>query len=147
VILWAGGNLGSAPFEFLYEDSLLRLKADPRLCVSVREGKVGDGSGIILWTCGRTDEFIWNLSQDHFLLDAEPSYCLNVREGNAMDGSDIILWTCHDNADGRWVFANGRIRYKANQHYCMGVREGKAGPGSDIILWSCDEILRIDDEL
>merc|ERR1712060_1000081 len=103
VILWSGKALASKPFEFIFDNMHVKLKADPSYCLSVREGKVGDGSDIILWTCANVDEFLWTFSGDHILLDTDQHYCMNVREGKAQDGADIILWTCDDSISGRWV--------------------------------------------
>merc|ERR1712228_259406 len=99
---------------------------------------VGDGSDIILWSCGRTDEFLWTVSGDHILLETDPHYCLTIREGRPENGADIILWSCDDSDAGRWVISDGRIRWKAHMNYCMTAREGRAGDGTNLILWSCD---------
>eukprot|EP00959_Pyramimonas_sp_CCMP1952_P350620 7346026-Pyramimonas_sp.AAC.1 len=32
--------------------------------MSVREGKAGDGSDIILWNCADSTEFKWNIDED-----------------------------------------------------------------------------------
>merc|ERR1711972_320544 len=129
--------MGALPYQFFFDGSQLKLKADPTLCVSVREGKVGDGSDIILWTCASADGFRWKFENDMIYLHDDQNYCLSVREGKAFDGSDLILWSCDKVADDqKFVLVSERFRYKAKKHYCISVREGRAGDGSNIILWS-----------
>merc|ERR1711865_122638 len=39
-------------FLWTVDGDRIRSKADPRYCASISEGKVGDGSNVIMWNCG-----------------------------------------------------------------------------------------------
>lgn len=134
----------SSPTHRLGADGMgtdrLRYLANPNYCASVREGKAGDGSDIILWSCTDAAEFRWVLHGDKIRYSADLRYCLAIRAGNAGDGTNIILWSCHDDHHAfRWTIDGNKIRYAADPKFCVSVREGKAGDGSDLILWTCAE--------
>lgn len=144
--MWTGY---ANPFGWNFEKGgKIQLKVDDKYCMSVRQGKIGDGSDVILWPCLVGDEFQWTVTGDHIVQYSNPDYCLSVRQNQYKDGADIILWSCSDDDPSqKWSVVGDRIRYKAQQDYCVSVRDGLATDGSDIVLWSCDEKSATDDEL
>jgi len=121
--------------RWIADGSLLRYKADPSYCASVREGKVGDGADIILWHCGKGPEFQWVFEGDYVKLKAKPEMCMSVREGKAGDGSDIILWRCSDDVAFKWKHEDEHLKFLAEPRYFMSVRADKVSDGADLILW------------
>merc|ERR1712061_691755 len=102
--------------------------------MGVREGKIGDGSDIILWHCSRKNhEFAWDIVGEYIKLRSHPDMCLSVREGKAGDGSDIILWRCADQAAFKWLIDGEHIKFKADPRYwlqllvCLGSAVGYSG--------------------
>lgn len=109
------------------------------MCLSVREGKEGDGSDIILWSCaGYASRFKIEGGSIKYL--ADPKYEMAVRAARIMDGSQVILWTGYASPFA-WEIGHEpghqQIKLKADPRYCMSVREGKMGDGSNIIMWTC----------
>ncbi|CAK0829318.1 unnamed protein product, partial [Prorocentrum cordatum] len=70
-------------FGWTVDGDFIKLSSNPRYCMSVREGKAGDGSDIILWNCADSTEFKWNIDEASGTVGfrADPKYKLSVRGG------------------------------------------------------------------
>eukprot|EP00929_Paragymnodinium_shiwhaense_P023596 TRINITY_DN14743_c0_g1_i1.p1 TRINITY_DN14743_c0_g1~~TRINITY_DN14743_c0_g1_i1.p1 ORF type:complete len:590 (+),score=132.18 TRINITY_DN14743_c0_g1_i1:102-1871(+) len=121
--------------RWIRDGSLLKYKANPAYCASVREGKHGDGSDIILWHCGKGKEFQWVFEGEYVKYQAAPEYCMSVREGKAGDGSDVILWKCSDDSAFKWNYEDEHMKFKDEPRYWLSVRGDKISDGADLILW------------
>merc|ERR1719161_376167 len=116
----------------------IRFGANEHYCMSVREGREGDGADLILWSCNNGPAFKWVIDGNKLRYWVNQNYCASVREGKVGDGSDLILWSCNDEDHAYdFVFEDNEIRYKNDPKYCVSVREGAHGDGSDLIMWTC----------
>lgn len=119
--------------------------------MSVREGKGGDGSDAILWSCAHTDEFLWTMEGNRIMSHAAKTkklrksevasgsdVCLSVRQNRIADGSDIITWSCSDEDGQKWIHDGERFRLENYKQYCLSVPQGRADEGTRMILWHCD---------
>jgi len=119
--------------------------------MSVREGKGGDGSDVIMWSCAQTDEYKWVIEGNRIISHAARvgklrkgeaakggDLCLSVREDKIRDGSDVIAWSCQDGEGQKWIHDGERFRLVNDKAYCLSVPEGLANDGTRMILWSCD---------
>merc|ERR1712061_591744 len=108
-------------------------RAHPKYLLSVRGGKLMDGSDLILWS-GSHNPYQFILEDQKVKLKVDPSLCVSVREGKVGDGSDIILWTCGKTDEFLWSVSGDHILLDADQTYCLTVRRGEPQDGADIIL-------------
>merc|ERR1740138_378143 len=122
--------------RWVLSNSLLKYKASSRYCASVREGKVTDGTDIILWGCSQDSQFQWEIDGNLIKLKQHPDYCLKVRdeatgffasvfqtEAKAEDGADIIVGKCRNAPPYQWVLDGEHVKYKADPRYVLSVRQ------------------------
>lgn len=142
IIMWHCGmekegrtRLGDE-YEWQVEGKIIKLKRHPQYCMSVRQGKHGNGADLILWSCGTGNAYRFDVEDHVIKYHADPSYHVAVRGGRLKDGSDVILWSGYSNGF-LFKFDKDRIKLKVDDAYCMSVRMNKVGDGSDVILWTC----------
>jgi len=137
---------------WIYDKGELKLKGDTRYCATVREGKIGNGYGLIMWHCMDDDrkQSKWLIEGNLIKLKQDPSYCAGVREGKGGDGSDIILWKCGRDHSFHWTVDPQMLSMSAddslegahviawedNPKLFLSVRGGRLTDGADLILWS-----------
>lgn len=127
----------SAHQRWVFVNNQLRYKLNSAYCASIREGKVADGSDIILWHCGKNNvEQQWTVDGGYIRLKSNPKYCMSVREGRAGDGSDIILWDCGNTIEYQWQIENEHVKFGVDHRFWLSVREDAVQDGANLILWS-----------
>ncbi|WP_420117052.1 RICIN domain-containing protein [Micromonospora sp.] len=82
---WAfsAGNAGS-----------LSSQADPSRCVDVLNGVTADGTSVLDWTCGSTNQQ-WTLTNGGRLLSGlSGGWCLSIYGNNPAPGTIVVLMSC-----------------------------------------------------
>jgi hypothetical protein len=70
-------------------------------CLDALGGNSANGTPVILWSCHRGDNQLWEITNNRELLGIG-NKCLDVSGGGSANGSPIILWTCHGGPNQRW---------------------------------------------
>jgi len=122
--------------RWVYVNNQLRYKVNSAYCASISQGEIADGSDILLWHCGTSNEFLWEVDGPFIRSKANPKFCLSVREGKAGDGSDVILWTCDSTSEYKWKIEGEHVKYESDHRYWLSVRQDEIVDGQKLILWS-----------
>jgi len=136
--LFLGAQAYSGHQRWILDKGQLRYKINSAYCAGVRGGvkHIGDGADIILWHCGKSSEYIWEMDGPYIRLKNNPKYCMSVREGKGGDGSDVILWSCGTNEAFKFKFENEHMKYAADERFWLSVRGNTVSDGANVILWS-----------
>jgi len=122
--------------RWIFVKGQLRYKLNSAYCASVNAAQIEDGSDIIMWHCGTSSEFLWEVDGPFIRLKQNPKFCLSVREGKAKDGQDIILWSCDTTDEFKWHIDGDHVKYESDHRFWLSVSQDNPVDGQKIILWS-----------
>jgi hypothetical protein len=92
--MWQFGNKGKR----------IRLNANWRKCIAVREGKLEKGQDLILWDCLDEDgqRFEYHSDDETFRPRQAQHLCVDVSGGKFDSKARIILWECNGDANQKF---------------------------------------------
>ncbi|MEV6238997.1 RICIN domain-containing protein [Lentzea sp. NPDC051838] len=123
------------------DGQLLRSYLNTSLCLTVSDGNVGNGAGVIMTECSVTDtgqRWFWDGLN---LRSVQSLRCLTAAWNNVGDGAALHMWDC------RGWYAQmfyrpggenlGRIQQIQSPNPCVEVSGANPRAGASVQLWTC----------